>query len=312
MRASRHRRRRVHRLEPRARAARARRRRARARQLLHRQPREPRRPRRRGRRGRAPVVRTGAQRRARRGGRLPSRRARLGAALGAGSLDVERGEHRRNAQRPARGARRRRPPRRLLVELVGVRPAARAAGWRGPAAGPDFPYGVAKLAAERYCVSFSRVYESFESVVVRYFNVFGPRQSPFSQYAAVIPLFVTAISAGEPITVFGDGEQRRDFTYVTNAVDGTIRAAEAPRTRAAGSSTSPRARRRASTTSRRRSARVLGKPVEKDVRAATGRRHPRLLGGHLGGPRGARLGADGRSGRRPAPDRRSPCLTLRR
>ncbi len=93
---------------------------------------------------------------------------------------------------------------------------------------PISPYGVAKLAAERYCVSFSRVYESFESVVVRYFNVFGPRQSPFSQYAAVIPLFVTAISTGDPITVFGDGEQRRDFTYVTNAVDGTILAAEAP------------------------------------------------------------------------------------
>ena len=92
---------------------------------------------------------------------------------------------------------------------------------------PISPYGVAKLAAERYCVSFSRVYESFESVVVRYFNVFGPRQSPFSQYAAVIPLFVTAIAAGEPITIYGDGEQRRDFTYVTNVVDGTIRAAEA-------------------------------------------------------------------------------------
>ena len=92
---------------------------------------------------------------------------------------------------------------------------------------PISPYGVAKLAAERYCVSFSRVYESFESVVVRYFNVFGPRQSPFSQYAAVIPLFTTAISAGEPVTIFGDGEQRRDFTYVTNVVDGTVRAAEA-------------------------------------------------------------------------------------
>ena len=92
---------------------------------------------------------------------------------------------------------------------------------------PISPYGVAKLAAERYCVSFSRVYESFESVVVRYFNVFGPRQSPFSQYAAVIPLFVTAIDAGEPITIYGDGEQRRDFTYVTNVVDGTIKAAEA-------------------------------------------------------------------------------------
>jgi UDP-glucose 4-epimerase len=93
---------------------------------------------------------------------------------------------------------------------------------------PISPYGVAKLAAERYCVSFSRVYESFESVVVRYFNVFGPRQSPFSQYAAVIPLFVTAIEAGEPILVYGDGEQRRDFTYVSNVVDGTIRAAQAP------------------------------------------------------------------------------------
>ena len=92
---------------------------------------------------------------------------------------------------------------------------------------PISPYGVAKLAAERYCVSFSRVYESFESVVVRYFNVFGQRQSPFSQYAAVIPLFVTAIDAGEPITIYGDGEQRRDFTYVTNVVDGTIKAAEA-------------------------------------------------------------------------------------
>ena len=93
---------------------------------------------------------------------------------------------------------------------------------------PISPDGVAKLAAERYCVSFSRVYESFESVVVRYFNVFGPRQSPLSQYAAVIPLFLTAIAAGEPITIDGDGEQRRDFTYVSNVVDGTIRAADAP------------------------------------------------------------------------------------
>jgi UDP-glucose 4-epimerase len=92
---------------------------------------------------------------------------------------------------------------------------------------PLSPYGVAKLAAERYCVAFSRVYESFESVVVRYFNVFGPRQSPLSQYAAVIPLFITAIAEGRPITIDGDGEQRRDFTFVSNVVDGTIRAAEA-------------------------------------------------------------------------------------
>jgi len=93
---------------------------------------------------------------------------------------------------------------------------------------PISPYGVAKLAAERYCVAFSRVYDSFESVVVRYFNVYGPRQSPRSQYAAVIPLFITAIAAGEPITIQGDGEQRRDFTYVENVLDGTLRAADAP------------------------------------------------------------------------------------
>jgi UDP-glucose 4-epimerase len=93
---------------------------------------------------------------------------------------------------------------------------------------PISPYGVAKLAAERYCVSFSRVYERFESVVVRYFNVFGPRQSPHSQYAAVIPLFIAAIAAGRPILVDGDGEQRRDFTYVDNVVEATIRAGDAP------------------------------------------------------------------------------------
>jgi nucleoside-diphosphate-sugar epimerase len=93
---------------------------------------------------------------------------------------------------------------------------------------PISPYGVAKLAAERYCVSFSRVYEGLETVVLRYFNVFGPRQSPLSQYAAVVPLFVTAIAAGQPVTVFGDGEQSRDFTYVENVVDATMRAAAAP------------------------------------------------------------------------------------
>jgi nucleoside-diphosphate-sugar epimerase len=92
---------------------------------------------------------------------------------------------------------------------------------------PISPYGVAKLAAERYCVAFSRVYD-LESVVVRYFNVFGPRQSPHSQYAAVIPLFISAIDAGEPIFIDGDGEQTRDFTYVDNVVDGTIRAGDAP------------------------------------------------------------------------------------
>ena len=95
------------------------------------------------------------------------------------------------------------------------------------AADPISPYGVAKLAAERYCVSFSRVYESFQTVVLRYFNVFGPRQSPFSQYAAMVPLFITAVMSGEPVTVYGDGEQSRDFTYITNVIDATVRAAYA-------------------------------------------------------------------------------------
>ena len=94
--------------------------------------------------------------------------------------------------------------------------------------GPDpiSPYGVAKLAAERYCVSFARVYP-FETVVLRYFNVFGPRQDPRSQYAAVVPLFITAIAAGEPVTIFDDGGQSRDFTYVDNVVAANLLAADA-------------------------------------------------------------------------------------
>ncbi|MBA2741387.1 MAG: SDR family oxidoreductase [Actinobacteria bacterium] len=92
---------------------------------------------------------------------------------------------------------------------------------------PISPYGVAKLAAERYSVSFSRVYHSFETVVLRYFNVFGPRQDPTSQYAAVVPLFITAIAAGEAVTIFDDGEQSRDFTYIDNVVSANLLAAGA-------------------------------------------------------------------------------------
>ncbi|GIU93841.1 MAG: UDP-glucose 4-epimerase-like protein [Gaiellaceae bacterium] len=92
---------------------------------------------------------------------------------------------------------------------------------------PVSPYGVAKLAAERYCVSFSRVYHSFETVVLRYFNVFGPRQDPTSQYAAVVPRFITAIAEGRPVTVYDDGEQSRDFTYVDNVVRANLLAADA-------------------------------------------------------------------------------------
>jgi UDP-glucose 4-epimerase len=92
---------------------------------------------------------------------------------------------------------------------------------------PISPYGVAKLAAERYCVSFTRVYSSFETVVLRYFNVFGPRQDPRSQYAAVVPLFVTAVAAGRELTIFDDGDQSRDFTYIDNVVAANLLAADA-------------------------------------------------------------------------------------
>ena len=92
---------------------------------------------------------------------------------------------------------------------------------------PVAPYAVAKLAAERYCVSFSRVY-GLETVALRYFNVFGPRQDPHSQYSAVVPKFISLIASGEPVPIDGDGEQSRDFTYVANVVDANLLAADAP------------------------------------------------------------------------------------
>ena len=91
---------------------------------------------------------------------------------------------------------------------------------------PISPYGVSKLAAERYCVSFSRVY-ALETVALRYFNVFGPNQDPTSQYSAVIPRFVTAIADGRPVSIYGDGGQRRDFTYVDNVIEANLLAANA-------------------------------------------------------------------------------------
>ncbi len=93
---------------------------------------------------------------------------------------------------------------------------------------PISPYGVSKLAAERYCVSFSRVYP-LETVALRYFNVFGPNQDPSSQYAAVVPRFITAIGDGRAVPIYGDGEQQRDFTYVANVVEANLLAADADR-----------------------------------------------------------------------------------
>jgi nucleoside-diphosphate-sugar epimerase len=92
---------------------------------------------------------------------------------------------------------------------------------------PISPYAVSKLAAESYCRSFYEVY-GLEAVALRYFNVFGPRQDPDSEYAAVIPTFIRAFSHGEPPVIFGDGEQSRDFTYVENVVNANIAAAVVP------------------------------------------------------------------------------------
>ncbi len=91
---------------------------------------------------------------------------------------------------------------------------------------PISPYAVAKLAAEGYCRAFHGVY-GLETVALRYFNVFGPRQDPLSQYAAVIPRFILAFLADERPVVYGDGEQSRDFTYIDNAVDANLLAATA-------------------------------------------------------------------------------------
>jgi len=92
---------------------------------------------------------------------------------------------------------------------------------------PIAPYAVSKLAAEGYCRAFHEVY-GLETVALRYFNVFGPRQDPQSQYAAVIPNFITAVLEDRSPIVHGDGEQSRDFTYVDNAIDANLLAANAP------------------------------------------------------------------------------------
>jgi UDP-N-acetylglucosamine/UDP-N-acetyl-alpha-D-glucosaminouronate 4-epimerase len=86
---------------------------------------------------------------------------------------------------------------------------------------PVSPYAVAKLACEGYCRSFGEVY-GLETVALRYFNVFGPRQDPRSQYAAVVPNFITSLLTGQRPTIFGDGEQSRDFTYVDNVVQANL------------------------------------------------------------------------------------------
>jgi len=92
---------------------------------------------------------------------------------------------------------------------------------------PLSPYAVNKFTGELYCKVFARVY-ALETVSLRYFNVFGPRQDPSSQYSAVIPRFIRALLAGERPVIYGDGEQSRDFTYVQNVVEASLLACTAP------------------------------------------------------------------------------------
>jgi nucleoside-diphosphate-sugar epimerase len=93
---------------------------------------------------------------------------------------------------------------------------------------PLSPYALQKVTGTTYCQMFYRLY-GFEAVAIRYFNVFGPRQDPSSPYSGVISVFATALSEGRRPTIYGDGEQTRDFTYVANVVDGVLRACEAPK-----------------------------------------------------------------------------------
>jgi nucleoside-diphosphate-sugar epimerase len=92
---------------------------------------------------------------------------------------------------------------------------------------PISPYAVGKLASEGYCRSFWEVY-GLDTVALRYFNVFGPRQDPLSQYAAVVPVFINALLDGEQPVIYGDGSQTRDFTYIDNVIEGTVLALIAP------------------------------------------------------------------------------------
>jgi nucleoside-diphosphate-sugar epimerase len=93
-------------------------------------------------------------------------------------------------------------------------------------ASPLSPYALQKYVAEQYCQMFTRLY-GFETVTIRYFNVFGPRQDPGSPYSGVISLFSTALLEARQPVIYGDGEQTRDFTYIANVVDGVLRACEA-------------------------------------------------------------------------------------
>ena len=159
---------------------------------------------------------------------IPSVPRSLADPISSNDVNIDR-----HAERPARGEARRRPAPGLRGVVVGVRRHADAAQDRDDAPAPLSPYAVGKLAGEHYCQVFAGAY-GLETVCLRYFNVFGARQDPKSEYAAVIPRFVTAALAGQGVTIFGDGKQSRDFCYIDNTVEANLAAASAPAADASG------------------------------------------------------------------------------
>ena len=98
---------------------------------------------------------------------------------------------------------------------------------------PISPYGASKLAGEQYCQVYARAF-GLETVCLRYFNVFGPRQDPKSEYAAVIPKFITTALAGQSPRIFGDGKQSRDFCHIDNVIEANFKAASTDATAVSG------------------------------------------------------------------------------
>ena len=180
---------------------------------------------------------------------------------------------------------------------------------------PLSPYAVSKLSAEQLCQVFHGVY-GLETVALRYFNVFGPRQNPDSQYAAVMPKFLRAYTSGQQPTIFGDGEQSRSFTYIDNVVDGNLLAGLGAG--GGGHGDEPRLRPELQREPIARTmAELLGVAVQPDLRATAPGRRARLAGRHHPRARGAGLGAQGEPGGRARPHRRrfrrdprsdEPCL----
>ena len=169
---------------------------------------------------------------------------------------------------------------------------------------PISPYAVAKLAAERFCVSFTRVY-GIETVSLRYFNVFGPRQDPSSQYAAVVPRFIEAIANGRPVTIHGDGEQSRDFTYVENVVRANLLAGDAEG--AAGRVLNVADRRiRDGERARRHHRPPAGQAGGEVVRSGAAGRRPRVVGRHRRGTASRSATSRTSASRRASSGRSSP------